>query len=295
MADKLSWLRKHGDVMRQALMLEPRGHAAMHGALFTEPTLADAHAGLLSMHAAGFSEVSGEAIMAAVRLGLAHKILTVDDETIRIDTPAGVISAMAIDAEHQREGAGRVSITGVAAYVHAPSMPIRFHGRKVLVDVAFGGELLAIVDGESVGIPVEADYAREMIRGASELQSAVDVGLRNADAGASQTAGVVFTSPARGAAHLRCATVLSGGILRRSPGVTSTAAIMAVLDAMGILDDGQPFISESIIGTQLHGRLVKRGRMGERDVMFPAIEATVVPTGRHEFTVADSELWFRIG
>ena len=46
------------------LMLEPRGHAGMHGALLTEPVSPEAHAGLLSMHAAGFPLVSGEGIIA---------------------------------------------------------------------------------------------------------------------------------------------------------------------------------------------------------------------------------------
>ena len=47
--------------LRRLLMLEPRGHAGMHGAMLTEPVSPGSHAGLLSMHAAGFPLVSGEA------------------------------------------------------------------------------------------------------------------------------------------------------------------------------------------------------------------------------------------
>ena len=33
MLDKREWARKHADHLRRALMLEPRGHADMYGAL----------------------------------------------------------------------------------------------------------------------------------------------------------------------------------------------------------------------------------------------------------------------
>ena len=37
MLDKREWVRKHADHLRRALMLEPRGHADMYGAILTEP------------------------------------------------------------------------------------------------------------------------------------------------------------------------------------------------------------------------------------------------------------------
>src|SRR3954470_3130069 len=77
MQDKLAWIRAHGEPLRKALMLEPRGHAGMHGALFTEPVAPSAHAGLLFMNAGGFPLVSGEGLMAAVIIGLEQKIIQV--------------------------------------------------------------------------------------------------------------------------------------------------------------------------------------------------------------------------
>jgi proline racemase len=37
MLEKREWVREHCDHLRRALMLEPRGHADMYGALLTEP------------------------------------------------------------------------------------------------------------------------------------------------------------------------------------------------------------------------------------------------------------------
>ena len=57
MQDKVAWMRKHAERLRQCLMLEPRGHAGMHGALFTEPATERAHAGLLFMNAGRVSRL----------------------------------------------------------------------------------------------------------------------------------------------------------------------------------------------------------------------------------------------
>ena len=59
--------------LRTLLMLEPRGHAGMHGAMLTEPVSPKAHAGLLSMHAAGFPLVSGEGVIGAVTIALENR------------------------------------------------------------------------------------------------------------------------------------------------------------------------------------------------------------------------------
>ena len=93
MTEKLNWLRRKGGELRRLLMLEPRGHAGMHGAMLTEPTSPKAHAGVLSMHAAGFPLVSGEGIIGAVTIALENKLIDGVDDEVLIDTPAGLFRA----------------------------------------------------------------------------------------------------------------------------------------------------------------------------------------------------------
>ncbi len=94
--------------------------------------------------------------------------------------------------------------------------------------------------------------------------------------------GTIFTGAARGEADLRSATVLDGEVLRRSPGVTGTAALMAVLDAMGLLTEGHRFIHEGVLGTTLHGSVVGR-QAGDARAIIPVIEGSASITGFHEF------------
>ena len=55
MAEKLSWCRRHADLVRRALVLEPRGYSDMTAAVLTEPVSPGSHAGVLFMHNDAFA------------------------------------------------------------------------------------------------------------------------------------------------------------------------------------------------------------------------------------------------
>src|SRR5687767_14366069 len=126
MAEKLDWLRKYGGAVRRLLMLEPRGHSGMHGAMLTEPTSPGAHAGVLSMHAAGFPLVSGEGLIGAVIIALEHKLIDGVDDHVLIDTPVGLFRTFPTTA-HGR--VSKVVVTGVPSFVHAAGYPLRIGAR----------------------------------------------------------------------------------------------------------------------------------------------------------------------
>ena len=70
MLAKREWVRTHADHLRRALMLEPRGHADMYGAILTEPVTPGAHAGVLFMHNEGYSTMCGHGIIAVTTMAL---------------------------------------------------------------------------------------------------------------------------------------------------------------------------------------------------------------------------------
>ncbi len=117
--------------------------------------------------------------------------------------------------------------------------------------------------------------------------------------------GTIFTAPPRIAADLRSATILGpfgqagvdgepcrtvdGAVLRRSPGVTGTCALLAVLDAMGLLSGDQPFTHEGLLGTSLQARVVSRQASDDIPFVVPAVEGSAWMTGRHEFDVEEGD------
>ena len=75
MLAKRAWAMKHVDHLRRALMLEPRGHADMYGALLTEPVSGDAHAGVLFMHNEGWSTMCGHGIIAVTTIAIERSLI----------------------------------------------------------------------------------------------------------------------------------------------------------------------------------------------------------------------------
>src|SRR5258708_25349799 len=75
MLDKREWVRAHADHLRRALMLEPRGHADMYGAILTEPVTPESHAGVLFMHNEGYSTMCGHGIIAVTTIALERGLI----------------------------------------------------------------------------------------------------------------------------------------------------------------------------------------------------------------------------
>ena len=93
MLERREWLRENHDDLRTAIMLEPRGHADMYGALLTPPERQDSDAGVLFMHNEGYSTMCGHGIIAVVTLALEHGLIEGVDGELLIDTPAGLFRA----------------------------------------------------------------------------------------------------------------------------------------------------------------------------------------------------------
>ena len=295
---KRAWLRKHADAIRRAIVLEPRGHGAMVGAVLTEPESPHAHAGLLFMDGDDYPLMSGHGVIAAATMAIERELLfsrdAGDSEVVVVfDTPAGPIHARARLAMH---GSARrvdsVAFANVPSFVHTAGRPVRMGTRELRVDLAFGGGFFAIADTESIGIPLRGERLPELRRLGIELQSSLNAAgeLQHPTESASGgVAGVVFTGPPEDPeAHLRSVTV-TGGSVDRSPGGTATSAVMAVLDAMGLLSDDQTFVHESLTGALFRGRALRRTFIGELPALVPEIEGSAWITGEHTFLVDEDD------
>jgi trans-L-3-hydroxyproline dehydratase len=141
MLEKRRFFREELDAFRRFLMLEPRGHADMYGAVLTEAVTADGDFGVLFLHNDGYSTMCGHGIIAAVTAGLERGLFTVSDEAcIRIDTPAGRVTARA-QREAQRESQGRVqrvSFLNVPSFVAVEEAAIQLDGHELRFTLACG-------------------------------------------------------------------------------------------------------------------------------------------------------------
>ena len=301
MLEKRAWAQKRLDHLRKALILEPRGHTDMYGALLTEPVSGDAHAGVLFMHNEGWSTMCGHGIIAVTTMAIERSLIYAKGATdangakpstmeIRYDTPAGPVQARA-SLTHRGDDVRveSVAFRNVASFVFEPSLLVTVGGRKIPVDVAFGGAFYAIVDAEAAGVPIDAAHLPELRKLGMLIAREVEV-LRRVvhpnDAGLEGIYGTIFTAPAHlPDAHLRNVTVFADAEVDRSPCGTGTAAVMAVLNDMGLLLDDVPFVHESIVGTTFIGRVLERVEVGEKTAIVPEIEGSAWITGEHTFLI----------
>jgi proline racemase len=290
MLEKRAWVSKHIDHLRRAIMLEPRGHADMYGALLTEPVTPGALAGVLFMHNEGWSTMCGHGIIAVTTIIFERELAWTGGPTIVLDSPAGPIEArptLAVGSEGRRVTA--VAFRNVPSFVLEAGLPTRVGTRTVPVDIAFGGAFYAIVDAEAVGVPIELARLQELRRVGMEIKHEVErmrQVVHPLDVGLKGIYGTIFTAPPQHQeAHLRNVTVFADAEVDRSPCGTGTAAVMAVLSEMGVLSESAPFAHESIVGTLFTGRIVSRTQVGEHAAIVAEIEGSAWITGEHTFLI----------
>jgi trans-L-3-hydroxyproline dehydratase len=293
MLAKREWVRQHADDLRRALMLEPRGHADMYGAILTEPVSPGSHAGVLFMHNEGYSTMCGHGVVAVTTIALERGIIMPGGAGTEVvyDSPAGTIRARA------RIGGARrvesVAFLNVPSFVLEGGVTVKLANRQIRADIAFGGAFYAIVDSEAVGLPIDVAHLPELRRVGMEVKHAIEAArtvTHPLEPGLTGIYGTIFTGPASDdSADLRNVTIFADAEVDRSPCGTGTAAVMAVVDAMGLLGSDQPFVHESLIGTRFNGRVASRTTVGEYPAIVPEIEGSAWITGEHTFLVDETD------
>jgi proline racemase len=253
------------------------------------------------MHNEGWSTMCGHGIIAVTTMAIERGLIFTNKGNhgnggkptsidIRYDTPAGLVQARA-HLSHYGDAVRveSVAFRNVASFVFEPSLMVSIGARKIPVDVAFGGAFYAIVDAEAAGLPIDAEHLPELRKLGMTIAREVEK-LRRvvhpSDSGLEGIYGTIFTAPAQlEDAHLRNVTIFADAEVDRSPCGTGTAAVMAVLNDMGLLLDDVPFIHESIVGTTFKGRVVDRVEVGEKNAIVPEIEGSAWITGEHTFLI----------
>lgn len=299
LSQQRDWMKKNADALRRAVVCPPRGHADLTVALLTEPVSPHSHAGLLLMDAAGYPSMSGHGVMAATTIAIERALIFSRDfdqrqAAVILDTPAGIVRAGArLIAHGETHRVDVVTMTNVPAFVHAASEVVKIGTRQLRVDVAFGGAFYAIVDTEATGVPLTAARLPDLRRLGTEICSSLASSLvpeHPADPKLAGISGVIFTGPPQDPeAHLRNVTVGAGGSVDLSASGTGTSAVMAVLDAMGLLPDDEPFVHEGLSGSLLRGRIVGRTLVRDTAAIVTEIAGSAWITGEHTFLLDEED------
>jgi proline racemase len=272
----------------------------MVGAVLTEPASPGAHAGVLFFNNDAYSSMSGHGVIGVATIALERGIIMAgpDENAIVFDTPAGTVRTVAATKSLNavtgpQVRVDRVTFTNVPAFVLHPGLPVQLGPRQLRADIAYGGAFYAIVDAEAAGLSIDMSHGPELRRAGLAIREAV--GRAAAIVHPSRPAitgldGTIFTGPSHDTgADLRNAVVFADGALDRSPGGTGTSAVMAVIDAMGLLGEDRPFVHEGLLGTRFSGRVSGRTVVNDYPAIVTDIDGSAWITGEHTFFVDDSD------
>jgi proline racemase len=258
-------LSRRFDALRRGVVLEPRGHDAVVGAVITPPVSAGAHCGVVFFNNVGPLWMCGHGLIGLVRT--LEYLGRIGPGPVRVDTPAGPVGA-------ELMADGLVTIHNVPAFCQALDVELSVPGLgRVRGDVAYGGNwfFLAHLEGE----PLELPRRGRLLAVAGAIQRALaDQGITGKD-GAAIDHVELFGPPGRPDADSRNFVLCPGGAYDRSPCGTGTSAKLATLVARGQLVPGERWRQESITGSRFVGWVEERD-----GALHPCIQGRAFVTAR---------------
>jgi len=285
--EKRRYAMEHLDHLRTALMWEPRGHADMYGALLTEPVTEDGDLGVLFLHNEGYSTMCGHGIIGIAMAGVAGGAVPMDAEILRMDTPAGRVTAFV-----HRDG-GRVvraSFLNVPSFVYALDQEVDLPGiGTVRYDVAFGGAFYAFCRAEDLGVTLDPGAFREVMDVGMRMKRAVMEALPIRHPFEEELGflygTIIVGEPQDPENHSRNVCIFAEGEVDRSPTGTGVSARAALHFAEGELEVGEHFTVESILGTTFTGSVEEVTQFGPYSAVIPRVSGTSHITGRNEILI----------
>lgn len=229
--------------LRSGILLEPRGSDAHVAAFLGSPLDDEAEASVIFVNNVGVLGMCVHGTIGVVRT-LQHLDRVPNDPgtRVRLDTPVGRVTAE-IGTD------GGVSVENVPSRRTGRNIPVELPDRTIHADIAWGGNWFALV--EDHGESIELDNLETLTRRSNEIRRVMNSnGLDGRGPNAGPIDHVELFGAGAAGSDSRNFVLCPGGAYDRSPCGTGTSAKIACLAADGVLEAGEPWIQESIIGSR---------------------------------------------
>jgi proline racemase len=281
--DKRREAKERFDHLRRGLMLEPRGHDGMYGALLVEPDHPEADLAALFMHNEGYSTMCGHATIALARWAVQSG--RVKGPTVRLQCPCGLVLAnVAAD--------GWVRFESVPSFAYALDRvaPTATWG-PVSVDIAYGGAFYAIVAADSMGLDLRTSPMRAIADAGEEIARAVAkvVPIDHPDEpDLAFLYGTILTDGQISPSRNVC--IFAGRQIDRSPTGSGVSARMALQMARREAKFGQESRFESCTDAVFTGKALRQGpTVGPRNSVIVEVGGVAHVTGEAKFRFDDDD------
>ncbi|XP_049626205.1 trans-3-hydroxy-L-proline dehydratase [Suncus etruscus] len=294
LAKRRSLLRLH-DGLRRRLLLEPRGHRDMYGALPLPSELPGAHLAALFLHNQGSSAMCGHAVLALARFALDAGLAPppppgAREAPVRIHCPCGLVAAFV--ACRGGRSLGPVRFHSVPAFALATDLLVDVPGHgKVEVDIAYGGTFYAFVSAEKLGLNVCSARTRDLVDAASLVTEAVKAQCKIHHPDSEDLAflyGTILTDgkDAYSEEPTTNICVFADEQVDRSPTGSGVTARIALQYHKGLIALNQTrSFKSSTTGSEFTGKAVREAKCGDFKAVIVEVSGQAYYTGTATFTV----------
>ncbi|QYR19505.1 proline racemase family protein [Paenibacillus sp. sptzw28] len=287
MTEKMMDMSANHDDFRRALMYEPRGHEVMSGCILTEPCDPTADIGVVFIETGGYLPMCGHDTIGLCTALIEGGIYPADKDTLRLDTPAGLVDAKLeiVDGKVKE-----VTFKNIPSFLYKKDVSVTIDGLgDITLDIAYGGNFYGIIDARPLNIELLPHNASEIIRKAIRIREAVNSCVEVVHPEIPVIRGMThvefYSDPLSSLAHCRNAVVVPPGGIDRSPCGTGTSAKAAVLYAKGELRFDEEFVHESIVGSVFRAKVIEETKVGDLPAVVPQISGSAWVTGFHQFVI----------
>ena len=264
MAERLIVFRDKHDGFRRGIIREPRGAEVLVGALLTTPVDPTNAAGVLFFNNVGYLGMCGHGTIGLIET-LAH-LGQIGPGKHRIETPVGVVTACLNQDK-------TVSVENVPAYRLAKAVSVGVPGiGEITGDIAWGGNWFFLVSHH--GQEVTFERVGELTAAALQIKAALIAQNITGESGAEIDHIELFAPPDKSGVDSKNFVLCPGGAYDRSPCGTGTSAKVACLVADGLLQEGEVWKQESIVGSVFTATFRLDG-----DTLLPTICGRAFVTG----------------
>ena len=281
--DKRREVKERFDHLRRGLMLEPRGHDGMYGALLVEPDHPEADLAVLFMHNEGYSTMCGHATIALARWAVESG--RVKGPVVRLQCPCGlVVASVAND--------GWVCFESVPSFVYALDRvaPTSTWG-PVAVDIAYGGAFYAFLAADSIGLDLQRSPMRAIADAGEEIARAAAKAVPIDHPDEPDLAflyGTILTDGQISASRNIC--IFAGRQIDRSPTGSGVSARMALQIARRQAKLGEERLFECSTGAVFTGKALREGPLvGPRKSVIVEVGGIAHFTGEAKFRFDDDD------
>lgn len=287
MEAKRSWFEENCSGFRSMIISEPRGHHDMFGAVLLDPVSEKADFGVffLENEATLPMCVHGSMGVAAAlfKMGFPGK-------TIVLDTPSGLIHASLVSSDNRT----KISIRNVPSFF-VETVEVNIKGQKIKADIAWGGNLFALIRSQDINLPVELAKIPQLIEAGMLIREEVNQLVNFVHPILGKHFPVDLVEIYDEDCNLPKNVVIFGkGQVDRSPCGTGTSAKIATLFAKGEIKLNQTYRYQSILKTEFQARAVEEENLGPYKAIIPEIQGEVFLTA-FQFLLLEKDDSFQSG